>query len=109
MANVGGRFLPGGELAVNRAALEKCRGIVRREEEPFAAGFVGDANLELLEGVEAVEGRNGEFVDAVHHARVAGGHGVEPAAAAGAGGGGGQVAAPPDDDVGGVMANSCGS
>src|SRR5260221_13665964 len=100
MANVGGRFLPAGELAVNRAALEKFRGIVRREEGPFAAAFVGEANLGLLEGVQAVEGRNGEFLDGVHPARGAGGHGVETAPGGGGGGGGGRNTSPSGGGVG---------
>jgi hypothetical protein len=50
--------------------------------------------------VEAVEIGDGEFVDAVDHARVAGGDGVEPAAAAGAAGGGAELAAHGVEHVG---------
>ncbi len=61
--------------------MEQFLGVVRREGDALAAAFVGDAYLDFLERVEAVEIGDGEFVDAIDDTRVAGRDRVEPAAA----------------------------
>ena len=43
LADVAGRFLPADEFAINRPAVQKFVGIVRRKSDPFAATFIGDA------------------------------------------------------------------
>ena len=88
-----GRREPAFKLDVNRHALGEDLRVVRLIIVLRLAVTIRDADFDGLNGVEAVEVRDGEVINAVDHRRVTRGNGIDPTAATRASGGRAELAA----------------
>ena len=75
-----GRSLPAVELLIHRDAALQYVHVGWDGFDELATQFVGDANFNFWQRVKHVELGHCQFIDAVQHHRIPGGHGVKPAA-----------------------------
>src|SRR5437899_3881625 len=92
-ADLVSRGFPAGEFGIDGMASRKDFHVARHMIVTLTAIAVSDADLDRFEGVQAIDVRNGQFVDTIDHGSVAGGHGVKPSATAWAASGRAELAA----------------